>query len=239
MDSTSLTNALAARIEARTRYQAASEALERARQVHKDAEAEVARLAGEEARWVERHSKRLADWIAAGSKGSSPTLVADAKAQQALTSARAAAVAAAQALTAFETAERESRQALVAAEATARRTAIAILAAEGDALAEKIIERDRETDAMRRQLQGLRELVPPSAMVRRAAPASGDWVNTPIPQLREIEASATGADRSRVHTPINKLDTFEVDPSAVEHWRKRLNDLLSSNGAPEPSERAA
>lgn len=236
-----LATTLAARDAARSRHQEAAAALERARQVHKDAEAEMNRLAGEETRWVERHSKRLSEWIAAGSKGSSPTLVADAKAQQALTSARAASAAAAQALAGFETAERESRQALSAAERAARTAAVTVLAAEGDALAEKIVERDAETDTLRRQLQGLRELVPPSAMVRRAAPAPGDWVTTPIPQLREIETSTSGAGRSRVHTPLNKLDSFEVDSSAIAHWRARLDELLSGTDVPPPAseERAA
>jgi len=232
-----LSTALATRDAARTHHQEALSALERARQVCKDAETEVTQRSVEELHWVERHSKRLSEWIAAGSKGIPPVIAADAKAQHALTSARASLAASTKALTHFEAAEGEARKRLVDAESAVNAAALAILAVEGDALAQQIIDRDSETDAMRRKLVGLRSLVQPSPLVRRAAFLPSDWVHTPLNELRAIEASG-GRQASRVHTPRNKLDCDEVAPEAIEHWQRRLDALLA-DVTPSSAERAA
>jgi hypothetical protein len=227
----------AARSAARTKHQEVTAALDRARHAHSAAAAEAARLATEETRWVERHSKKLTGWIAAGSHGAQPALACDAKAQAALASARAAATAAAQALAGFEVAERESRQTLAAAEAAAQNAVHVVLTNAGEDLANQILARDAETEVMRQRLLGLRELVSPTPLVRRAAPTPGDWVHTPIPDL--LESQAQGAARSRAHTPLNRLDSAEVDPAAIAHWQERFDALLTGSDADSTSDAQA
>jgi hypothetical protein len=232
-----LSRALRTLHAARTHHHDATAALARARQVHQDVESEAARLSTDEDRWLERHSKKLADWIAAGSKGTPPAIAADAKAQQALSTARASLSASTKALASFEAAERDARKRLADAEAAAKAVALSILAAEGDSLAQTIIDRDTESDAMRQKLVGLRALVDPSPLVRRAAWMPSDWVHTPLNELRELEA-AGGRHTPRAHVPLNKLGRDEVAPEAIEHWQRRLDALLAEVTA-SSAERAA
>jgi hypothetical protein len=97
-----MTTELHAALAAREKLQAADSALARAKEAATNAEQEVARLADAEQAWIARHQQRLAAWIAAGSSGNQPVLVADAKAQLAKATADAAARAASAALASFE-----------------------------------------------------------------------------------------------------------------------------------------
>jgi hypothetical protein len=118
------------RTEAAAKLASATAALQRARTTAAECQQEADRLAGEEARWIERHSEKLSAWIEGGGRGARPVAAADAKAVQAQMSARANAAAAAEALSRFETGEREARAALAAADAAAREAALAVLFAE-------------------------------------------------------------------------------------------------------------
>lgn len=236
-----LTAALSVRDSARAAHHEAAGVLERARTTATAAQAEATRLEAAERSWIERHSKRLAEWIAAGSKGAQPVLAADAKAQATVGSARAAASAAAQTLARFESAERDSRQTLAVAEAVVDQAVRAVLTTEGDREAEEILREEAALEARRNTLRGLRELVPPTVLVRRAAPMEGDWLHIPMHELRASTPAAS--PRDRLHTPISQIGTAEVDPAAVEHWQARRASLLSGEDAMPPAsapeERAA
>jgi hypothetical protein len=120
-----LSEAIARRAQALAKVEQATAALERAREIAAECQEEADRLAGEEARWIERHSGKLSAWIEGGGRGARPVAAADAKAVQAQMSARANAAAAAEALSRFEAGERDARAALTAADASAREAALA------------------------------------------------------------------------------------------------------------------
>ncbi|MFZ1905206.1 MAG: hypothetical protein WAU56_07425 [Steroidobacteraceae bacterium] len=140
-----LTTALAARDTARERLASATAALQSAREADAAAQAETQRLGGLEQAWVDRHTRRLSEWIAGGSRGASPTLVADAKQQQAQATAQAAARAAAATLAEFEAAEQTARQVLVASGQRVQQARDDLRRAEVDRIAGRLAElRDEE-----------------------------------------------------------------------------------------------
>jgi DNA repair exonuclease SbcCD ATPase subunit len=113
---TDLDAAIDARDEAHARLEAATRHTSASRQMHAEKQAVVNDLLAEEQRWVDRHSKKLASWIAAGSKGTAPVLVADVNAQAKLLAAQAALRSCTDTLAQFEAAEHAARQELDAAE---------------------------------------------------------------------------------------------------------------------------
>lgn len=238
---TTLTDALSARAAARQCHQEDVEALALARDRLATSQAELDRLAAEDRAAVDRLAKRLAQQARAGNANPVPTPMPSDRHTAAYHAARITLAAATAVVADIESAHRQSRQALAGAESAVREAALAILAAEGDALAQQIIERDAETEAMRQQLVGLRDLVQPSALVRKAAWLPSDWVNTPINELASLEG-AGGRHPAPMHTPLNKLGRDEISPASIDHWRARLAALLSGAAEidePTSAERAA
>jgi hypothetical protein len=231
-----LTSTRAEIVAAQTAHQANTEALARGRERLEAARTEIARLDTANSEAVARHARRLEQHARDGKSGELPQLMPPDKHIAAEIAARRTFQAATLAVASLEAAEQQSRQALARAEAAHRDVALAILADEGDALAQRLIDHDAEGEAMRQQLAGLRDLVPPSALVRRAVFLPSDWVNVPLNELRELEAAGGRHTRLRADTPLNKLDRDEIAPEAIEHWRARLESLLS--GAAEAGEPA-
>lgn len=220
-----LTTALAARADARQRHQDAAAALERGRQLHQDAEAEAARLANEEQRWISRHAKKLETWIADGSQGAAPALTGDAKAQAALANARASAAAAAQALTRLAGGEAEERERLE----IAHRRVCELKATVHRAHAQELIERMR---GLLDEYTELRLEVGATACARELYGVKGDftqvltaeqlaYLNSPLPALPTI-----GDLFSTTVRPVVSMHTaLSVSPSLIERylapWRER------------------
>lgn len=228
-----LTTALAARTAASRRHQEASQALDRARTTAVAAEAEADRLAGDEARWVQRHARKLEQWIAAGSHGPQPVATADAAAVQRQASAKATATAAKQALAGFTSAEREAQLALTGAETAVRAAALGVLSQEADELAGQVLAHEAAAEAGRARLHAVK-LIRDFQPSVRVYDALRDAINTPIPLLR---------DRGAIATPVNVLRStgdIAVSEDAAHDWRQRLDALLAGEvEQPPPQEVAA
>jgi hypothetical protein len=224
-----MNNALQAALARRTETRAhVEEAVSRsldADEAAASAKAEATRRRAEKTRWRDRFKRDHDVWVDDGRKGPPPVLVADARAMQLLSAAEAAEEVTAQTAAERKTVVSAARQADAAAEAAVQQVTLAILADEGDALAREILDRDAETDQMRVRLQGLRPFVPPTDLVRRAAPMEGDWLHVPIPQLRAARTSTVARDP--LHTPLHKIGTSEADPAAVQFWQARRESLVS------------
>jgi hypothetical protein len=240
MHGESIAAAHAAVAAACSRFESDSAALKVGKQHLAAAQAQLDKLAAEDQAAVERHARRLTQSAREGQSGQLPALVPSDRHLAAIATARSTHAASTASVATLEAAARDSEAALTAAEAAMEQAVLASLAPEGDALAEQILARDAETEQMRELLRGLRALIPPSALVRRAAPMEGDWIHTPMPELRAAPTSTVARDP--LHTPLNKIGTSEAGPAAVEYWRARRALLLSGEDS-EPmsatAERAA
>jgi len=238
---TELTNALAARAVAREELTAEEAVLARATAYLAERDAAHHRLAAGDQAAVQRQARRAEEHFRENRGGSpAPLVITDKRLAEQMVEGqtRAAALATVERL---QASVRAKRIKLTAVESAVRAAALAILATEADAIAQQIIDRDAETEAMRQRLVGLRDLVPPSALVRKAAWLPSDWINTPISELAALEG-AGGRHPARQHTPLNRLDRDEIAPAAIQHWRARLEALLSSAaavGEPTSADRAA
>lgn len=225
---TDLHAALAARATARQRHQDATAAFARITDARSARQTKLAQLESAESEWVVRQARRVRRWAITGAKGEEPQLVTDAKVQQRLASARADAAAVELALREIQRAEGDARRELANAETAVRDIAVAIIAAEGEREAEAIIAAESELEERRTRLRGLRELVAPTILIMCAAPTVGDDVQVRGPDREKFERAVIA--HSRLHTRRDQLDTSEVEPAAIAHWRARLDELLADGG---------
>jgi len=206
---------------ARLKLDTAVGALERARELATTKQSEVARLEGHERSWIERHARKLADWVAAGSKGIAPVLAADAKAQATLASARAAAAAAAQALTSFEAAEQAAHHAVLEAERAVDAAALVVVGDEADARAANIERRRTELEQdmlYLRGVMGLSGYIPSAAVIA----ALHDDLHTPVNLIRE---------RDDLNTTVAELSgRVNRAAEATAEWLARLEQLKADDG---------
>jgi hypothetical protein len=211
------------RTEAAAKLASATTALQRARTTAAECQQEADRLAGEEARWIERHSEKLSAWIEGGGRGARPVAAADAKAVQAQMSARANAAAAAEALSRFETGEREARAALAAADAAAREAALAKVR---DEIREKF---ETEFRPLAKQFAAAYEWCCAAYLSAegRAALTALEWcefMNSIPPRWQLLNIGAPGAD-----VPLHQqAQTGERDPRGTRGRIDRLIPLFAA-----------
>jgi hypothetical protein len=226
--------------KARTKLDQANAVLTRAREITSENQREADRLAAEEARWIERHSKKLSAWIEGGGRGARPVAAADAEAVQRQMSARANAAAAAEALTRFETAEQAARQELQAAEAECNEAARQSLFAEIRAEFETYRQQAREMAATREWLFA-------AYLSQRGALTPQEWLELDTSIGATSDAMQIGSPWLEI--PLNRLEqTGSRDRPAqararinalIPEFQARLEELASGGESAEQPEDAA
>jgi hypothetical protein len=231
---TQLHTAIADRETKRAKLDSATAALARAREAAAECQREADRLAGEEARWLERHSRKLSEWISGGGHGNRPQAMADVKAAAAQMTARANLAAAESARGQFEVAEREAREALAAAEAD-------VMAAAREALHGEV---RAEFECFRRQaaeFAATREWLFAAYLgAGRVALKPAEWLE--LDSLLGCTSDLMGVGSAWLDIPINELEQTgardrpkearrRID-ALIPEFRARLEELASGGGEP-------
>jgi len=239
-----LADAGADRREARARHAAATAALDSAREVLQDAQAEVDRLSAEEHAWHERLSRKIAQWIEAGSRGQKPVASADAKATLALASARANLAAAQGALPQFEAAAQAASQAL---EAAKNRVVSLKLEAHGWFVESLIARREQ----LERETHEIRQLCAATLAHRTVAGAPSAFAGVLTPaQVARLSTAPSWVDFHELHgvrravVDVNTPISAAREPLAesLDFWMCRdaeLEAIAERGEIPQTEEAAA
>ncbi|HEY7996668.1 MAG TPA: hypothetical protein VIE14_07350 [Steroidobacteraceae bacterium] len=227
------------------RHQRAAEALARFQQMAAEKQAHTDKLTGEEKSWIERQSRKLADYVRDGSRGPQPALAADSKILLAQASARADALAAQDALPTFEAAEAAAREDLANAESALQsayrdchRAHVAELIEEldGHRLAIERLRTRIAAPAYAAGVHGLRETF--GGLLSAAQVERLDKVpsNLPLGQLFADHRPVVG-----LHDSISGAHSTSLD-AHLAYWHERqqfLQDVAASGASASAQEAAA